>query len=102
MLGTRVFRLCWLSKVRMQQRSPHLVGGAPTSKSAQESKEPPLSQSATPNTRDTIVEGNALHGVTYEEFFAVDAASPAAPAVANFTPAAAPLPIDSAVVPAAP
>ncbi|KAE9007845.1 hypothetical protein PR001_g16866 [Phytophthora rubi] len=74
------------------------VGGvAPTSKSVQESSEPPLLQSAKSRTRDATVEGHALHGVAYEEFFAVDAAPPAAP-VANFAPAAAPTPIDSAAV----
>ncbi|KAE9047015.1 hypothetical protein PR001_g4373 [Phytophthora rubi] len=72
-------------------------GIAPTSKSAQGSREPPLPQSAKSNTRDATVEGDALHGVVYE-FFAVDAAPPAASAVANFDPAAAPTPIDSAAV----
>ncbi|KAE8989636.1 hypothetical protein PR002_g21389 [Phytophthora rubi] len=74
------------------------VGGvAPTSKSVQESSEPPLLQSAKSRTRDATVEGHALYGVAYEEFFAVDAAPPAA-LVANFAPAAAPTPIDSAAV----
>ncbi|KAE9281308.1 hypothetical protein PR003_g27714 [Phytophthora rubi] len=72
-------------------------GVAPTSKSVQESSEPPLPQSVKSSTRDATVEGHALHGVAYEEFFAVDAAPPAA-SVANFTPAAAPTPIDSASV----
>ncbi|KAE9265500.1 hypothetical protein PR003_g32440, partial [Phytophthora rubi] len=72
-------------------------GVAPTSKSVRESSEPPLLQSAKSRTRDATVEGHALHGVAYEEFFAVDAAPPAAP-VANFVPSAAPTPIDSAAV----
>ncbi|KAE9292940.1 hypothetical protein PR003_g24633 [Phytophthora rubi] len=58
----------------------------------------PLSQSTKANTRDTIVEGHALHGVAYEDIFAVDVASPATSAVANFAPAATPTPIDSAAV----
>ncbi|KAE9246799.1 hypothetical protein PF004_g4626 [Phytophthora fragariae] len=69
-------------------------GMAPTSKSAQGSRESPLPQSAKSNTRDATVEGDALHGVVYE-FFVVDAAPPV---VANFDPAAAPTPIDSAAV----
>ncbi|KAE8905754.1 hypothetical protein PF005_g19512 [Phytophthora fragariae] len=73
-------------------------GVAPTSKSAQDSCEPPLSQSAKANTRYTIVEGHALHGVAYEDIFAVDVASPATSAIANFAPAATPTPIDSAAV----
>ncbi|KAE9055777.1 hypothetical protein PF007_g32206 [Phytophthora fragariae] len=36
-------------------------GVAPTSKSAQELSEPPLSQSAKPNSRDATVEGHTLH-----------------------------------------
>ncbi|KAE9179446.1 hypothetical protein PF002_g27810 [Phytophthora fragariae] len=72
-------------------------GVAPTSKSVQESSEPPLLQSAKSRTRDATVEGHALHGVAYEEFFAVDAAPPSA-SVADFAPAAAPTPIDSAAV----
>ncbi|KAE9171307.1 hypothetical protein PF002_g29856 [Phytophthora fragariae] len=72
-------------------------GVAPTSKSVQESSEPPSLQSAKSRTRDATVEGHALHGVASEEFFAVDAAPPAA-SVANFAPAAAPTPIDSAAV----
>ncbi|KAE8963524.1 hypothetical protein PR003_g25065 [Phytophthora rubi] len=73
-------------------------GVAPTSKSAQGSSEPPLPQSAKPNSRDATVEDHALHGVAYEDFFAVDVASPATSAVANFAPAATPTPIDSAAV----
>ncbi|KAE8980405.1 hypothetical protein PR001_g24282 [Phytophthora rubi] len=73
-------------------------GMAPTSKSAQDSSEPPLPQSAKSSTRDTAVEGHALHGVAYAEFFDVNAAPPAASAVANFAPAAAPTTIDSAAV----
>ncbi|KAE8988964.1 hypothetical protein PF005_g10747 [Phytophthora fragariae] len=48
-----------------------LGGGevAPTSKSAQDSSEPPLPQPAKSSTRDAIVEGHALHGVSYEDFF---------------------------------
>ncbi|KAE8958100.1 hypothetical protein PR001_g31147 [Phytophthora rubi] len=46
----------------------------------------------------TLVEGHALHGVAYEDIFAVDVASPATSAVANFAPAATPTPIDSAAV----
>ncbi|KAE8880485.1 hypothetical protein PF010_g24017 [Phytophthora fragariae] len=73
-------------------------GMAPTSKSAQDSSEPLLPQSAKPNTRDATLEGHALHGVAYEDLFAVDVASPAASAVANFAPAATPTPIESAAV----
>ncbi|KAE8962615.1 hypothetical protein PR002_g29547 [Phytophthora rubi] len=73
-------------------------GVAPTSKSAQDSSEPPLPQSAKSNCRDATVEGHALHGVAYKDFFAVDVASPATSAVANFAPAATPSPIDSAAV----
>ncbi|KAE9173591.1 hypothetical protein PF005_g26205 [Phytophthora fragariae] len=76
-------------------------GVAPTSKSAQDSSEPPLPQPAETNTQDSAVEGHALHGVAYEEFFAVDATPPAASAVANFAnfaPKAAPRPIDSGAV----
>ncbi|KAE8964889.1 hypothetical protein PR002_g28847 [Phytophthora rubi] len=73
-------------------------GVAPTSKSAQDSSEPPLPQPAKSNTRDATVEGHALHGVAYEDVFAVDVASPATSAVANFAPAATPTPIDSAAV----
>ncbi|KAE8981775.1 hypothetical protein PR001_g23908 [Phytophthora rubi] len=50
------------------------------------------------STRDAAVESHALHGVAYEDFFAVDVASPATSAVANFAPAATPTPIDSAAV----
>ncbi|KAE8905878.1 hypothetical protein PF003_g10293 [Phytophthora fragariae] len=73
-------------------------GRAPTSTSAQDSSEPPLSRPAKSNTRGATVEGHALHGVAYEDFFAVDVASPATSAVANFAPAATPTPIDSAAV----
>ncbi|KAE9278664.1 hypothetical protein PF008_g28559 [Phytophthora fragariae] len=73
-------------------------GVAPTSKSAQDSSEPPLPQPAKSNTRDATVEDHALHGVAYEDVFAVDVASPATSAVANFAPAATPTPIDSAAV----
>ncbi|KAE9238092.1 hypothetical protein PF005_g375 [Phytophthora fragariae] len=73
-------------------------GMAPTSKSAQDSSEPPLPQSAKSTTRDATVEGPTLHGVVYEDFFAADVASPATSAVANFAPAATPTPIDSAAV----
>ncbi|KAE9320106.1 hypothetical protein PR003_g17809 [Phytophthora rubi] len=73
-------------------------GMAPTLKSAQESSEPPLPQSAKSSTRDSTVESHALQGVAYEEYFAVDAAPPAAPVVANFAPAAAPTQIDSAAM----
>ncbi|KAE9218117.1 hypothetical protein PF005_g8397 [Phytophthora fragariae] len=76
-------------------------GVAPTSKPAQDSSEPPLPQPAKSNTRDATVEGHALHGVAYEDVFAVDVASPATSAtsaVANFAPAATPTPIDSAAV----
>ncbi|KAE9020429.1 hypothetical protein PR001_g13606 [Phytophthora rubi] len=73
-------------------------GVAPTSKSAQDSSEPPLPQSAKPNTRDVTVEGHALHGVVYEDLFAADVASPATSAVANFASAATSTPIDSAAV----
>ncbi|KAE9286966.1 hypothetical protein PR003_g26173 [Phytophthora rubi] len=58
----------------------------------------PLPQPAKPNTRDATVEGHALHGVAYEDVFAVDVGSPATSAVANFSPAATPTPIDSAAV----
>ncbi|KAE9201080.1 hypothetical protein PF005_g15093 [Phytophthora fragariae] len=77
-----------------------LGGGemAPTSKSAQDSSEPLLPQSAKPNTGDATLEGHALHDVAYEDLFAVDVASPATSAVANFAPAATPTPIDSAAV----
>ncbi|KAE9164551.1 hypothetical protein PF005_g29984 [Phytophthora fragariae] len=73
-------------------------GRAPTSKSVQESSDPPLPQPAESDTQDSAVEGHALHGVAFEEFFTVDAAPPAASAVANFAPKAAPRPIDSAAV----
>ncbi|KAE9338451.1 hypothetical protein PF008_g12064 [Phytophthora fragariae] len=73
-------------------------GVAPTSKSAQDLSEPPLPQPAKSNTRDATVEGHALHGVSYEDVFPVDVASPATSAVANFAPAATPTPIDSAAV----
>ncbi|KAE8963810.1 hypothetical protein PF011_g28899 [Phytophthora fragariae] len=73
-------------------------GVAPTSKSAQDPSEHPLPQPAKSNTRDATVEGHALHGVAYEDVFAVDVASPATSAVANFAPAATPTPIDSAAV----
>ncbi|KAE8967582.1 hypothetical protein PF011_g27503 [Phytophthora fragariae] len=73
-------------------------GVAPTTKSAQDSSEPPLPQPAKSNTRDAIVEGHALHGVAYEDVFAVDVATPATSAVANFAPAATLTPIDSAAV----
>ncbi|KAE9182825.1 hypothetical protein PF004_g24131 [Phytophthora fragariae] len=73
-------------------------GVAPTSKSAQDSSEPQLSQSAKPNSQDDTVEGHSLHGVAYEDFFAVDVDSPATSAVDNFAPAATPTPIDSAAV----
>ncbi|KAE9300791.1 hypothetical protein PR003_g22669 [Phytophthora rubi] len=73
-------------------------GLAPTSKSAQDSSEPSLPQSAKPSTGDATLEGHALHGVAYEDLFAVDVASPATSAVANFAPAATPTPIDSAAV----
>ncbi|KAE8968533.1 hypothetical protein PR002_g27729 [Phytophthora rubi] len=73
-------------------------GMAPTSKSAQDSSEPLLPQSAKPNTGDATLEGHALHGVAYEDLFAVHVASPATSAVANFAPAATPTPIDSAAV----
>ncbi|KAE9352474.1 hypothetical protein PR003_g4353 [Phytophthora rubi] len=52
------------------------VGRAPTSKSAQDSSEPPLPQLAKSNTQDAAVESHALHGVAYVDFFAVDVASP--------------------------
>ncbi|KAE9260553.1 hypothetical protein PR003_g34317 [Phytophthora rubi] len=55
-------------------------------------------QSAKPNTGDATLEGHALHGVAYEDLFAVDVASPATSAVANFAPAATTTPIDSAAV----
>ncbi|KAE9025537.1 hypothetical protein PR002_g11170 [Phytophthora rubi] len=45
-----------------------------------------------------VVGGHALHGVAYEDFFAVDVASLATTAVANLAPAATPTPIDSAAV----
>ncbi|KAE9182726.1 hypothetical protein PF002_g26909 [Phytophthora fragariae] len=73
-------------------------GVAPTSKSAQDSSEPPLPQSAKSNSRDATVEGHALHGVAYKDFSAVDVASTATSADANFAPAATPSPIDSAAV----
>ncbi|KAE8878100.1 hypothetical protein PF003_g37831 [Phytophthora fragariae] len=73
-------------------------GVAPTSKSAQDLSEPPVPQPAKPNTREATVEGHALHGVAYEDVFAVDVASPATSPVANFAPAATPTPIDSAAV----
>ncbi|KAE9333692.1 hypothetical protein PR003_g13904 [Phytophthora rubi] len=73
-------------------------GMAPTSKSAQVSSEPLLPQSAKSNTGDDTPEGHALHGVAYEDFFAVDVASPDTSDVANFAPAAIPTPIDSATV----
>ncbi|KAE8881599.1 hypothetical protein PF003_g34334 [Phytophthora fragariae] len=73
-------------------------GVAPTSKSAQDSSEPPLPQPAKSNTRDATVEGHALHCVAYEDVLAVDVASPATSTVANFAPAATPTPIDSAAV----
>ncbi|KAE9296913.1 hypothetical protein PF008_g23878 [Phytophthora fragariae] len=60
-------------------------GVAPTSKSAQDSSEPPPAKS---NTRDATVEGHTLHGMAYEDVFAVDVASPTTSAVANFAPAA--------------
>ncbi|KAE9160777.1 hypothetical protein PF004_g31058 [Phytophthora fragariae] len=63
-----------------------------------DSSEPPLPQSAKPNTRDVTVEGHALHGVVYEDLFAADVASPATSAVANFASAATSTPIDSAAV----
>ncbi|KAE8966121.1 hypothetical protein PR001_g28504 [Phytophthora rubi] len=63
-----------------------------------DSSEPLLSQSTKSSSRDATVKGHALHGVAYEEFFAVDVASPSTPAVANFSPAATPTPIDSAAV----
>ncbi|KAE8982839.1 hypothetical protein PF011_g21449 [Phytophthora fragariae] len=77
-----------------------LGGGeiAPTSKSAQESSDPLLPQSAESNTQDTAVEGHALDGVAYDECFAVDAAPPAVSAADNFAPKAASTPIDSAAV----
>ncbi|KAE9203088.1 hypothetical protein PF005_g14336 [Phytophthora fragariae] len=71
---------------------------APTSKSAQDSSEPLLPQAAKPNTGDATLEGHALHGVAYEDLFAVDVASPATSAVVIFAPAATPTPIDSAAV----
>ncbi|KAE9331966.1 hypothetical protein PF008_g15164 [Phytophthora fragariae] len=71
---------------------------APTLMSAQDSSEPPLPQSAKSNRRDTTVDVHALHGVAYEDFFAVDVASPATSAVANFAPVATPTPIDFAAV----
>ncbi|KAE8885782.1 hypothetical protein PF003_g30167 [Phytophthora fragariae] len=70
-------------------------GMAPTSMSAQDSSKSPLPQS---NTRDATVEGHALHGVVYEDFFAADVASPATATVAHFIPAATPTPIDSTAV----
>ncbi|KAE8960342.1 hypothetical protein PF011_g30127 [Phytophthora fragariae] len=73
-------------------------GMAPTSKSAQDSSEPLLPQSVKPNTGDATLEGHALHDVAYEDFFAVEVASPATSAVPNFAPAATPTPIDSAAV----
>ncbi|KAE9333179.1 hypothetical protein PF008_g14583 [Phytophthora fragariae] len=73
-------------------------GMAPTSKSAQDSSEPLLPQPAKPNTGDATLEGHALHGVAYEDLFAVDVASPATSAVVIFAPAATPTPIDSAAV----
>ncbi|KAE9299349.1 hypothetical protein PF008_g23272 [Phytophthora fragariae] len=71
---------------------------APTSKSAQVSSDPLLPQSAKSNTGDATLEGHALHGVAYEDLFAVDMASPATSATANFAPAATPTPMDSATV----
>ncbi|KAE9035321.1 hypothetical protein PR002_g7640 [Phytophthora rubi] len=71
---------------------------APTSKSAQELSEPLLPQSVKSNTGDATLEGHALYGVAYEDFIAVDVASPATSAVANFAPAATPRPIDCAAV----
>ncbi|KAE8878705.1 hypothetical protein PF005_g18698 [Phytophthora fragariae] len=79
--------------------TPGGEGRAPTSKSAQDSSEPPLPQLAKPSTRDATLEGHTLHGVAYEGLFAVDVASPATSAVANFGPAVTPTPIDSAAVP---
>ncbi|KAE8973089.1 hypothetical protein PR002_g26305 [Phytophthora rubi] len=73
-------------------------GMAPTSKSARVSSEPLLPPSAKSNTGDAILEGHVLHGVAHEDLFAVGVASPATPAIANFTPAATPTPIDSAAV----
>ncbi|KAE8965580.1 hypothetical protein PF011_g28234 [Phytophthora fragariae] len=73
-------------------------GMALTSKSAQVSSEPLLPQSTKSNTGDDTPEGHVLHGVAYEDFFAVDVASPDTSAVANFAPAAIPTPIDSATV----
>ncbi|KAE9046018.1 hypothetical protein PR003_g32389, partial [Phytophthora rubi] len=73
-------------------------GMAPTSMSAQDSSKSPLPQSAKSNTRDATVEGHALHGVVYEDFFAADVASPATATVAHFIPAATPTPIDSTAV----
>ncbi|KAE9066105.1 hypothetical protein PF007_g28602 [Phytophthora fragariae] len=73
-------------------------GMAPTSKSAQVSSDPLLPQSAKSNTGDATLEGHALHGVAYEDLFAVDMASPATSATANFAPAATPTPMDSATV----
>ncbi|KAE9289215.1 hypothetical protein PF008_g25933 [Phytophthora fragariae] len=77
-----------------------LCGGgmAPTSKSARVSSEPLLPPSAKSNTGDAILEGHVLHGVAHEDLFAVGVASPATPAIANFTPAATPTPIDTAAV----
>ncbi|KAE9288391.1 hypothetical protein PR003_g25816 [Phytophthora rubi] len=73
-------------------------GMAPTSMSALDSSEPLQPQSAKSNTGDATLEGHALHGVAYEDLFAVDVASPTTSAVANFAPAATPTPIDSAAV----
>ncbi|GMF42812.1 unnamed protein product [Phytophthora fragariaefolia] len=76
------------------------LGGEPTSKSVQESTEPPLPQSTTPTAQDTTVEVHALHGMAYEESLTVDAAAPAASIVANanFAPKPTLTPIDSAAV----
>ncbi|GMF18532.1 unnamed protein product [Phytophthora fragariaefolia] len=68
--------------------------------SVQSSSDPPQSDEPHQETAAEVhvVEGHALHGVTYEDLAAVDAAMPAASTVANFAPKSTPTPIDTATV----
>ncbi|GMF26719.1 unnamed protein product [Phytophthora fragariaefolia] len=75
-------------------------GRAPTQQSVQSLSDSPQSDELHQETVSevNVVEGQALHGVAYEELAAVDAVMTAASTVANFAPKPTPTPIDSVTV----
>ncbi|GMF51391.1 unnamed protein product [Phytophthora fragariaefolia] len=74
-------------------------GRAPTPQSVQSSSDLASDELHQETAADVhVVEGHALHGVAYEELSAVDAAIPAASAVANFAPKPSPTSIGSATI----